>query len=177
MKLLIALPVVLSTAAFILSLLSLLAGYKDSFMEDYNIMTLNTSQLGQQAVREFANGNLQLPTATTGNDESAIASAIASATASLPPAEASEVASAAATILGEIGSDLARSLADELGISEFYSIHAMDFCQGRFRPNATTLGASHNVTNCSTPLDFGTFLPALSPRFIAHVRLPQEKRN
>lgn len=161
MKLLIALPLVLSTAAFILSLLSLLAGYKQGFMEDYNLLTLNTSALGQQAIQQIASG--QSPTPTTGGSE--IGSIIASATALLP----SSLSSEASSILGQVGSSVAEQLSDELGISEFYSIHAMDFCQGSFQPNATTIGASHNVTNCSAPLDFGTYLLVFSPRFTTYL--------
>lgn len=118
-------------------------------MEDYNLLTLNTSALGQQAIREIASG--QSPTTTSGS-EGAIGSLIASATALLPSAVATE----ASSILGDIGSSVADELAGELGISEFYSIHAMDFCEGQFAPNASTVGASHNVTNCTMPLDFGT---------------------
>lgn len=152
MKLLIALPLVLSTAAFVLSLLSLLAGYKQGFMEDYSVLTLNTSALGQQAIQQIANGQSPTPT----SDGSEIGSIIASATAALPPS----IASAASSIVAQVGSDVVNQLADELGISEFYSVHAMDFCQGSFEPNATTVGASHNVTACSDPLDFGTYLSA-----------------
>ncbi|CAN8104304.1 unnamed protein product [Discula destructiva] len=150
MRGLIAIPLVLSTAAFVLSLLSLLAGFKQGFMEDYNLMTLNTSALGQQAIQQIANGESPTPTSGSGG---AIGSLIASATAALPPAVASE----ASSILGQIGSSVADQLADELGISEFYSIHAMDFCQGQFVPNATAIGASQNVTNCTEPLDFGAY--------------------
>lgn len=156
MKFLIAIPLVLSSIAFILSLLSLLAGYKQGFMEDYNLLTLNTSALGQQAIQNIANG--QSPTATTTSGSGgAVGSIIASATALLP----SSVASEAASIIGSLGSSVADDLANQLGISEFYSIHAMDFCQGDFTPTATTAGASHNVTNCTEPLDFREF-PLLS---------------
>lgn len=147
MKFLIAIPLVFSSIAFILALLSLLAGYKQGFMDDYNVLTLNTSALGQQAIQNIANG--QSPTATSSSG-GAIGSIIASATALLPSSAASE----AASIISSLGSSVADDLANQLGISEFYSIHAMDFCQGEFEPSATTAGASHNVTSCTTPLDF-----------------------
>lgn len=147
MKFLIAIPLVFSSIAFILALLSLLAGYKQGFMDDYNVLTLNTSALGQQAIQNIANG--QSPTATSSSG-GAIGSIIASATALLPSSAASE----AASIISSLGSSVADDLANQLGISEFYSIHAMDFCQGEFEPTATTAGASHNVTSCTTPLDF-----------------------
>lgn len=148
MKLIIGIPLLLSTLAFILSLLSLLAGYKQGFMEDYNLLTLNTSALGQQAIQQIASG--KVPTPSGGND--AIGSAIAAAAASLP--------SEAASLLGQIGGSVANQLAGQLGISEFYSIHAMDFCQGNFSPSASRVGAAHMVTNCTAPLDFGVYPPA-----------------
>lgn len=122
-----------TVAAFALSLLSLLAGFKKGFMEDYNIMTLNTSALGEDAIRAIANGSISSPTLG--------ALGIGS--------------SAASSLLKSMSGDIAGNLANQLGIGEFYTIHAMDFCQGNFDPSPTTVGASHNVTFCSAPLDFG----------------------
>ncbi len=51
--------------------------------------------------------------------------------------------------------DIADKLADDLGIKQFYSLHAMDTCEGYFTPNATTPGAGYNVTNCTAPLQTG----------------------
>lgn len=123
-------PLLFSIIAFVLSLLSLLAGYKQGFMEDYNVMTFNTSTLGRGAVESIINGS--------------------TSTSSLPPA----VQSAAAGLEGALANSIGDSLADQLGIGEFYSIHAMDFCQGSFKPSAFDVNAATNVTNCSMPLDF-----------------------
>lgn len=101
-------------------------------MESYNVMTLNTSALGEDAIRGIANdssggvlGGLGIPS------------------------------SVASGLLGSLGNEIADGLATQLGIGEFYTVHALDFCQGNFEPSPTTPGASHNVTFCSTPLDFG----------------------
>lgn len=135
MKLLIGIPLILSFVAFILSLLSLLGGYKQGFMEDYNLLTLNTTVLGQQAIDQIiANGSSQV----------------------------------ASTLRG-LGSGAAIQLADTIGISQFYSIHTMNFCEGRFDPSLTVPGASHNVTACTAPLDFGAYpLPRLQ---VSHERI------
>lgn len=123
-------------------------------MDEYNILTLNTSALGQQAIQRIASG--QSPTATTTSSSGdPIGSIIASATALIP----SSLASEAAGLLGQAGSAVADDLADSIGISEFYSIHAMDFCQGEFEPSASTPGASHNVTSCTPAMDFSEFAP------------------
>lgn len=129
MRLLILIPLFLSIPAFVLSLLSLLAGYKQGFLEDYNVLTFNTSTLGRSTVESIVNG---------------------SSTTSLPPA----VQSAAAGLTSALTNSIGDSLAEQLGIGEFYSIHAMDFCQGNFQPSAFDVNPSANVTNCSMPLDF-----------------------
>lgn len=92
MKLLLVLPLVFSIVAFILSLLSLLAGYKPGFMEDYNLMTFNTSALGQSVIQDLLNGG-----------------SIAGVT----------IPSGAAGILGSLGSEVADQLADQLGIGKW----------------------------------------------------------
>lgn len=40
-------------------------------------------------------------------------------------------------------------VANALGISDWYSIHVMDACEGQFEPNATADGTSLNVTDCT----------------------------
>ncbi|KAF3766356.1 hypothetical protein M406DRAFT_339597 [Cryphonectria parasitica EP155] len=131
MKFLIAIPLVFSIAAFILSLLSLLAGYKKGFMDDYNLITFNTSSLGSSAVSSIiSSGSI---------DGVTIPSSVATA------------------LEGALSGEIADTLATELGIGEFYTVHAMDFCQGDYSPNATVPSASHNVTNCTTPMDFSAY--------------------
>lgn len=103
-------------------------------MENYNVMTLNTSALGADAISGIANdssilGGLGIPS------------------------------SVASGLLSSLGNEIADGLADQLGIGEFYTIHALDFCQGNFEPDPTTPGASHNVTFCSAPLDYGESPP------------------
>jgi hypothetical protein len=51
--------------------------------------------------------------------------------------------------LNSIGNDIADKLAHELGIQQWYSLHLMDACEGNFAPNASTVGAWFNVTNCT----------------------------
>lgn len=63
---------------------------------------------------------------------------------------AGSVQSAAASILGDVGDDVADRLADELGISQFYTVHIMDMCQGDYAPNATANGAWMNLTECTS---------------------------
>lgn len=50
----------------------------------------------------------------------------------------------------------ADKLADELGISQWYSFHVMNVCQGDFAPNVTVSGAWYNTTNCTAREPGGT---------------------
>jgi hypothetical protein len=45
--------------------------------------------------------------------------------------------------------DAAEAITDRLNISDFYSVHIMNYCQGEFEPNGTAPGASKNTTECS----------------------------
>lgn len=51
--------------------------------------------------------------------------------------------------INDITGDIADELADKLGISEWYSIHVMDACEGQYKPNATAPHAGLNTTNCT----------------------------
>lgn len=51
--------------------------------------------------------------------------------------------------INDITGNIADELADTLGISEWYSIHVMDACQGQYKPNATAKNAGLNVTDCT----------------------------
>lgn len=51
--------------------------------------------------------------------------------------------------VNDVTGNIADKLADTLGISEWYSIHVMEACEGEYKPNATYPGAGLNVTNCT----------------------------
>lgn len=167
MKVLAAIPAVLSAISFALTMLALFAGHKKGFMEDYHIMAFNTSTLGHNFLSTIAGSSSSSATTTSaaaatttaskgglGGDIpdpfSALSSLKATATGILGSVESS-----AASILGDVGDDVADKLADELGIDQFYTVHIMDLCQGDYAPNATAPGAWMNVTNCTG--EFSTF--------------------
>jgi len=66
-------PLACAIVAFVLSMLCLFAGHKPGFMEEYHIVTLNTSTLGHDLI----------PTATTSSGPSATATSIGSFFSSL----------------------------------------------------------------------------------------------
>jgi hypothetical protein len=53
--------------------------------------------------------------------------------------------------INDIANDAADKLADELGISEWYSVHLMDYCEGAFKPDASAPSPGFDVTECSKP--------------------------
>lgn len=55
--------------------------------------------------------------------------------------------------VGEVGNDLVGDavddVADALGISDWYSIHVMNACEGNFKSNGNASSTSLNTTNCT----------------------------
>lgn len=130
-------PVLCCTAALILSFLCLFAGHKKSFMEDYHLMTLNTSLLGETLLEENR---------TSSNPILNLLNEI--------PNEISE------SINDRIGEITAR-----LGIQDWYSAHMLNYCEGQYTPaevaNATVSESdiSKNVTDCSATRAMYKFNP------------------
>ncbi|KAB5572552.1 SUR7 protein [Coniochaeta sp. 2T2.1] len=145
-----ALPIICSLAATILTFLVLFAGNKPNFMEDAHIIMLNTSSLGKDLVPTPTSGDGDKPTSTDSSDcglPGFLGKVCGGATSAV-----GSVATQAADALDDVADDIADKLADKLGIKEFYSLHVMDACEGDFTPNVTTPGAGYNVTNCTEPL-------------------------
>jgi hypothetical protein len=73
--------------------------------------------------------------------------------------------------LNDITGDVADDLAKDLGLSEWYSVHVMDACEGMYKPNATAHHPGLNVTNCTSSQQNSRF-PAFSNLKIS--RFPQK---
>lgn len=131
-------PVVFGLAAFVLSMLCLFAGSKKGFMEDYAVVTLNTSRLGENVLNTSSSSSGNILTNWLHNITNEIQQ--------------------------EIDDDLS-DYAKELGIHDFYSAHLLTFCEGYYtpgsEPNSTlTLKEIHkNVTSCSNKTAFYSFNP------------------
>lgn len=166
--------VLLAAVSFILVMLTIFAGNKPGFMEDYHVLYFNTSTLGQNIAPSLkVRAPIPEPTAPpsllnrfhssskqergllddVGNGINSAKNGLSTLTS-----EAGSVASSAAGdvsgALSDIENDLADELAKKLGIKEFYSIHLVDLCDGDFEPNATNPDATFNVTNCTTAFDY-----------------------
>ncbi|WPG97324.1 Hypothetical protein R9X50_00009800 [Acrodontium crateriforme] len=149
MRFLAIFPALLCAVSLILAFLCLFSGHgTHSFMEDYAIVTLNTSRLGENVFNTSSSSSSNPFTAFLHNVTS--------------------------TIENDIEDGL-NSLAKDLGIHDFYSVHILDFCEGYYTPGAVpnaTLSKSaisKNVTKCSNATAIYNFNP--------HQTLQQELDN
>ncbi|TVY16956.1 hypothetical protein LARI1_G006753 [Lachnellula arida] len=132
------LPMACAIVGFVLSMLCLFAGHKPGFMEEYHIITLNTSTLGHNLIDKAA-------TTTTSSTATPTATSIGSLLSGIKH-------NITDTIEGDLNgilNDVADKLSQKLGIKQWYSLHLMDSCEGTYAPNATEKGADLNITTCS----------------------------
>jgi len=123
-----------------MGMLCLFAGHKPGFMEDYHIVSLNTSTLGHELI--------DIPSATTtgsGSAPTSIGSWLTGTVKNLT----NEASDKIEEELNDIVGDIADKLAEELGIHQWYSLHLMNLCEGTYAPNATAKHAKKNVTKCT----------------------------
>lgn len=150
------LSVLLAIASIVLTFLILFAGSKPNFMEDYAIFTVNTSLL-PQALFTLGLTLSQLNTSRIGSINTTNSSSSSNPLTNL-------IHGGESALEHDISS-FANSIAKDIGLSDFYSAHMLDHCQGTFLPgpvpNATLpLGKiKHNVTSCSNRTAFSTFDP------------------
>lgn len=122
-------PTLCCAAALILSFLCLFAGHKAGFMEDYHLVTLNTSMIGENIINETRSTD-------TGNPLTDLLNGVRN-----------YGSSAINDAIGEVTS--------KIGIEDFYSAHMLNYCEGQYTPaeaaNATVKESdiSKNVTECS----------------------------
>ena len=129
MRLTALLPVLCCTAALILSFLCLFAGHKRGFMEDYSLLTLNTSMIGETIINETRSTDTSNPLTNLLNSIENTGSSIIN--------------------------DAIGEATQALGIEDFYSAHMLNYCEGQYTPieaaNATVKQSDihKNVTECS----------------------------
>ncbi|KAG8162259.1 hypothetical protein KVR01_008024 [Diaporthe batatas] len=167
----------LTIISFVLVILTIFAGNKPGFMEDYHILYFNTSTLGENLIPNLkARAPMPEPTAAPvlldrfhatpekriniGDVGGAIGDGLGQAGSALggvataAASAATEVAGKGLGALQDIQNDIADKLAKELGIKEFYSVHLVDLCQGDFSPKPTDPDATFDVENCTEPFNY-----------------------
>lgn len=135
--LLVIIPLILSIAGFVLAMVSLFAGSETGRMEEYHLISLNMSNFGHDLI-EPSRTTASEPTSTDSGGLGGFIDGIMET-----------VTSSIGDELNDIANDIADKLSAELGISQWYSLHIMDACEGEYRPNATSPNAGYNVTNCT----------------------------
>ncbi|KAL1794956.1 hypothetical protein ACET3X_006772 [Alternaria dauci] len=132
MRFIAILPVLCCTVALILSFLCLFAGHKKNFMEDYSLLTLNTSAVGQNLI-----------SSATSDSDSTLSSIV-----NLIPDSITD------SVTNEINEQI-DELRARIGVEDWYSAHMLNYCQGQYEPgevaNATLSQSdiSKNVTECA----------------------------
>lgn len=101
------LPILLGLASFILTMLCLFAGSKKGFMEEYAVVTLNVSQIGQNLLNASESTTSSNPLSNLFHDITN-------------------------SIEGEINDGIG-SLAREIGVHDWYSAHILDYCEGMWK--------------------------------------------
>ncbi|KAI1291670.1 actin cortical patch SUR7/pH-response regulator pali [Xylaria venustula] len=142
-----AVGIPIAVVTLVLTTLALTAGKNPGFMENYHILLLNTSTLGQNLILTPTNGKSDLSPTSCGPLGGALGKLCAGATAAIR-----SVVSSGFAELSSIENDIADKLAKKIRVQQWYSLHVMDVCQGTFTLNATTSGAGYNVTSYIGPL-------------------------
>ena len=130
-------PALLCVAALVLSFLCLFAGHKKNFMEDYHVLTLNTSMLGQGVLDSDSDN--PITNLLSGVD--------------LPD-----------SITDKIDEGI-NTVTERLGIEDFYSAHILNYCYGGYTPIETANATvdqdeiSKNVTGCTKAKPMFAFDP------------------
>ncbi|KAK2606124.1 hypothetical protein QQS21_003519 [Conoideocrella luteorostrata] len=137
-RLIILLPMVLAVVAFVLSMLSLFAGHKQGFMEDYAIVRLNTSMIGHGLLDDKKSTD-------KGKDGDKKGGLLGDVKDWWDDKKGD-----AKDKINDVTGHIADKLAKKIGVSEWYSLHVMDSCEGFYAPNTTAPNPGFNITNCTS---------------------------
>ena len=117
------LTLVFALAALVLSLLALFAGSTRTFLQSGDILTLNVSRIGQGDAFNTSDGDGGIIDSFINNLEGHA---------------------------NDLISEAADEVADALNLTDFYSVHVMNYCDGFFKGNATEKHPGKNITYCSS---------------------------
>ncbi|KAE9994749.1 hypothetical protein EG327_003013 [Venturia inaequalis] len=151
------LPAVFALVALILAFCCLLAGSRPGYMDDYALLTLDTSFIGLDLVKP--------PTNNTSSPEATPLSALVN-----PLLSTSQ----------SIFNKLTTFFAKRAGIQDLYSIHMTNYCYGTYNQNLTSTSPAKQTTGCSTRTVLFAFdpLPILQHAFDkANITLSVQELN
>ncbi|RDW59457.1 hypothetical protein BP6252_12544 [Coleophoma cylindrospora] len=170
-------PIATMAIAFALTLVALLAGSKQGFMESCNVMTLNTTDIGQNIIKfaPVTKAKRGIVARVNGSaledgelDERGLFSSSATTTSAAPgvtataasggPFEAignffngvvQNLTSAVDGALTDAENALVAEVAKELGIAQYYTMHMTTLCQGNLS-SPTDPNAQFKSTSCES---------------------------
>ncbi|TID13028.1 hypothetical protein E2P81_ATG09948 [Venturia nashicola] len=131
-------PAIFSFIAWILTFVLLFAGKGPGVLDEYPILTLNTSRIGDNLI-----ANLQSST----KPQDPLASLINNLTQPLTSTAQPAINNAT------------DSLTSKLGIQDFYAFYVLDYCEGKYVPSPTAPNAKMKITKCSSRKEFYHFDP------------------
>lgn len=140
-RVVVLIPLLLSIAVVILSALALFAGHKEGFMEDYAIARLNVSRIGYDIIGGGDSDEANTEEQEDNDEDNSLWDDIKDTWDDAKETLVDEVND----LIGGVAGDLAETI----GISEWYSLHVMDACEGNYSPNSTDENASLNITECT----------------------------
>ncbi|KXJ95622.1 actin cortical patch SUR7/pH-response regulator pali [Microdochium bolleyi] len=137
-------PLALSIAAFVLSMLALFAGtgQQQQALEEYHMFSINVSHFGQELIPSSTQNQPPRPSQSSGggfwDNLGDTISGIGN-----------EIQDTITDQVNDVIGDVVDEITEKLGISQWYSLHVMNWCEGDFAPNSTAVGAWYNTTNCT----------------------------
>ncbi|KAI0447792.1 actin cortical patch SUR7/pH-response regulator pali [Xylaria telfairii] len=139
-------PVLISFVTFVLALIILLAGTgpQQESLEPYHIIAVNLSNFGQDLVPSPTKSEPK-PSHTSGGS---LFDQISDNASDLGQ-DISDGLDNVTDGINNITNGIADKVTQELGISQWYSLHIMTACEGMFSPSASSPGAWYNLTNCT----------------------------
>jgi len=152
-------PLALSIVGIVLAALCLFAGHEKGFMENYDIVRLNTSMVGQNVLLNVGDDKSKEDDKDDDDDDGdddddegifgKIKGKFDDAKDDAKD-KIDELKDDAKDKINDIANGVAGDLAEALGISDWYSVHIQAACEGKYEPNATEPSPSLNITNCTT---------------------------
>ncbi|KAM3066669.1 hypothetical protein ACMFMG_002381 [Clarireedia jacksonii] len=145
------LTAILSLVAFILTLLAVISGVKKDVLEDTYSLRLNTTGISENIVK-FT------PTTSTSPSSSASTSDPLGALGSAFSGILNNITSGIDGAINGAESGVFDTIANALGVSEIYTFHLQNICQGKLADNA----AGYTIANCSSYSDKTSALAKLA---------------
>ncbi|PKS07286.1 hypothetical protein jhhlp_005888 [Lomentospora prolificans] len=130
-------PLLCLIAGFVLVNLTLFAGDKPGFMEEYAVIRVNMTNFGKDLFGTANDSDNSKDDKGNDNDKGGIGGILSGVL--------DDAKEKVTDKINDVGNSIAGKIAEELGIDEWYSIHIQEFCQGNFKNDSS----GFEVLNCT----------------------------